>query len=113
MMQAISGGIRQKHYATGYAGTGNEGLDNALRQRGGLQADELELRASWLSMCFLAFSEAHLLRDEVPAAGDAGVDEARLGVFVQNVSEMARRGLTGLFGCAMDINNDDMSFTDA
>eukprot|EP00873_Tetraselmis_striata_P018780 jgi/Tetstr1/439044/TSEL_027536.t1 len=68
-------------------GTGDAQLDSALQQRGGLAAEEAELRASWLHVCFLAFREAG-----EPGGGDLGLDEPRLGLFVRNVVELARQG---------------------
>jgi len=72
--------------------TGNPELDALLSQRGGLQEDEVELRNSWITVCFLTFDEANVLRDDVPTSGNAGLDEERLGIFVKNVVTLAKQG---------------------
>mmetsp|Transcript_41644 Transcript_41644/g.69575 ORF Transcript_41644/g.69575 Transcript_41644/m.69575 type:complete len:309 (+) Transcript_41644:139-1065(+) len=72
--------------------TGNPELDSFLSERGGLQADEVELRNAWLTVCYLTFEEANVLRDDIPASGNAGLDEERLGTFVRNVVSLAKQG---------------------
>jgi len=72
--------------------TGNPELDSFLGERGGLQADEVELRNAWLTVCYLTFEEANVLRDDIPASGNAGLDDERLGTFVRNVVSLAKEG---------------------
>eukprot|EP00241_Pyramimonas_parkeae_P007103 CAMPEP_0114231762 /NCGR_PEP_ID=MMETSP0058-20121206/4230_1 /TAXON_ID=36894 /ORGANISM="Pyramimonas parkeae, CCMP726" /LENGTH=305 /DNA_ID=CAMNT_0001343159 /DNA_START=202 /DNA_END=1120 /DNA_ORIENTATION=- len=73
--------------------TGNAELDALLASRGGLRADEVELRRGWVTCCFVAFDEAAVLREQVPEDVDVGVDDPRLAVFVRNVVRMAKQGM--------------------
>ncbi|KAK3253640.1 hypothetical protein CYMTET_37115 [Cymbomonas tetramitiformis] len=102
-LHAFSSGCKEA-YVTGAAvasislqlqmstATGNDELDAFIAQRGGLQAEEIELRTSWISICYLTFDEANVLRDDIPASGQAGLEEERLGIFVRNVVHLAKQG---------------------
>jgi hypothetical protein len=71
-------------------GTGTPALDEFLELKSGL-AEDVELRSSWLSTCFLTFYEAGLARYVTPTSGDAGLDWERLAIIVKNVVELARK----------------------